>query len=93
MELLVHASTYGHLLVDCSSDFLTLVALYGKLAESCNVHVILLDMLPAHLLLWDYMLRSIGNGSSFQMLHSEMATVMVVAHAASSIIHHGSQRT
>ena len=63
-----------------------------------NVHVTMGTLIP-HLLLWAMtifvrVLEAVGQVSSIQMLHSGMVMfVKVVAHAASSTIHHGSPRT
>ena len=94
MELLVHASTSGHLLLAGSLEA-TLVT-----PQDVAVHVIMATPI-AHLLLWAmtisvrvFYLRNVTNSSSIQMLHSGMARfVRVVAHVASSTIHHGSPRT
>ena len=90
MELLVHVSTSGHLLVAYSLQGITL--------HIINVHVTMVTLIP-HLLLWAMtifvrVLEAVGQVSSIQMLHSGMVMfVRVVAHAARSTIHHGSPRT
>ena len=69
-------------------------------SKELDVHVIMATPTP-HLLLWAmtisvrvFLLSHILNVSSIQMLCSGMARfVMVVAHVASSTIHHGSPRT
>ena len=94
MELLVHASTSGHLLLACSLEA-TLVT-----PQDVAVHVIMATA-TAHHLLWVmtisvrvFFLENVINTASIQMLHSGMARfVRVVAHAASSTIHHGLPRT
>ena len=97
MELLVHASTSGHLLVACTLEFKEVTTMF------INVHVIMATPHTPHLLLWAMTIfvrvhehRVIGSQIGdvlVQMLHSGMAIfVRVVAHAASSIIHHGSPR-
>ena len=94
MELLVHASTSGHLLVACSLETVTVAI------QDIDVHVTMATS-TLHLLLWAmtifvraFKLSLVGQVSSIQMLSSGMARfVRVVAHAASSTIHHGSPRT
>ena len=95
MDLLVHVSTSGHLLVATS---LELVAVE---ADVTDVHVIMVILAP-HLLLWAttifvrvHVQRMFGEGiASFQMVYSGMeGFVRVVAGAVSSTIHHGSPRT
>ena len=83
MELVVHASTSGHLLVAYSLEVVTVST------QEIDVHVIM-DTPTAHLLLWAMtifvrvLLKALGHKSSIQMLHSGMARfVRVVAHAAS----------
>ena len=91
MELLVHASTSGHLLVVCTLKVATIQIGY--------VHVIITTLIP-RLLLWvmtifvRVSLRAVMQMSSIQMLHSGMGRfVRVVVHAVGSTIHHGSPRT
>ena len=94
MELPVHDSTSGHLLVASSLEILTVATQY------IDVHVIMETVSP-HRFLWAMTISVrvlyhmlVGNIASFQMLLSGMAEfVRVVAHAASSTIHHGSSRT
>ena len=95
MELLVHASTSGHLLVACSLEVVPMVANLG------DVRVIMVT-LYRHLLLWAttifvrvHIQRMHGEGiASIHMLCSgRVGFVMVVAHVASSTTHHGSPRT
>ena len=97
MVLLVHVSTSGHLLVACSLDAV------AAASQKIDVHVIM-DTSTAHLLLWAVTIfvrvheRSvIGmqmiDFAFIQMLNSGMARfVRVVAHVASSTIHHGSPK-
>ena len=95
MELLVHASTSGHLLVACSLEVVAVVT------NLIDVHVIMVIPLP-HLLLWAmtifvrvHVQRVFGVGLliSIHMLYSGREDfVRVVVHAASSTIHHGSPR-
>ena len=94
MELLVHVSTSGHLLVATSLEIVAVPI------QDIDVHVIMATPPTAHLLLWAMtifvrvLLKAVGNLSSIQMLHSGTARfVRVVVHAASSTIHHGSPRT
>ena len=94
MELLVHVSTSGHLLVATS---LEVVAVFTHIID---VHVIMATLPTAHLLLWAMtifvrvLLNMVRHVSSIRMLNSGMARfVRVVAHAASLTIHHGSPRT
>ena len=95
MELLVHISTSGHLLVVHSLEVIAVAA------QMFDVHVIMATPQTPHHLLWAmtifvrvFKLGLIGSISSIQMLHSGMVRfVKVVAHAASSTIHHGSPRT
>ena len=96
MELLVHASTSGHLLVACSLEVVTAATKY------LNVHVIMATPHTAHLLLWvetifvRALFRTVGNVdlSFMQILYSGMEDIVrVVAHAVSSTTHHGSPRT
>ena len=103
MELLVHASTSGHLLVACLLE-ITAVVNPATATQASFAHVIMETLIPP-LLLWAMTIfvrvhaqRVIGEGvieiASIQMLHSGMARfVRVVAHAASSTIHHGSPKT
>ena len=93
MELLVHASTYGHLLVACSLEVVAVDT------DTFNVLVIMVTP-TAHLLLWAMtifvrvLLNMLRHLSFIQMLNSGMARfVRVVAHAATSTILHGSPRT
>ena len=93
MELLVHASTSGHLLVACSLEIVAVTT------QDFDVHVIMATPPTAHLLLSAMtifvrvLLKAVMHLSSIQMLHSGMARfVRVVARAASSTIHHGSPR-
>ena len=94
MELLVHVSTSGHLLVVYTQE----VPIGTNII---NVHVIMATPI-AHLLLWVMtifvrvfeQLGLLANESFCQMLCSGMARfVRVVAHVVSSTIHHGSPRT
>ena len=96
MELLVHASTSGHLLVAISLE----VKAVGP--NLTDVHVIMVTLYP-HLLLWAktifvrvpvqrVLLEGIV-GSIHMLCSGKEGFVRVVAHAASSIIHHGSQGT
>ena len=97
MELLVHASTSGHLLVACSLEVVVVAT------HTFNVHVIMATPHTAHLLLCamiifvrvhEQRVLGVGGFNSIQMLKSGMARfVRVVAHAVSSTIHHGSPRT
>ena len=98
MELLVHVSTSGHLLVAFSLEIVTVAT------DFIDVHVIMATPPIAHLPLWAMTIfvrvkeqRVTGTyiGDVFlQVLCSGMARfVKVVAHAASSTIHHGSPRT
>ena len=95
MELLVHGSTSGLLLVAGSLELVPVVP------NVIDVHMIMVILAP-HLLLWAmtifvkaHVLRMLWEGiASFQMLCSGMeGVVRVVAGAASSTIHHGSPRT
>ena len=96
MELLVHVSTFGHLLAACSVEVVAVATHF------LDVHVILVTPHP-HLLLWAmtifvrvHVQRVLGVGMlvSIHMLCSGMdGIVRVAAHAASSTIRHGSQRT
>jgi len=94
MELLVYASTSGHLLVACS---LGVVAVDTHIID---VHVIMATPPTAHLLLWAMtifvrvLLTTVGDLPFIQMLNSGTDRfVRVLAAAASSTIHHGSPRT
>ena len=96
MELLVHASTSGHLIVACSLELAVVTNLI-------DVHVIMATPPTAHLLLWamtifvrvhEQRVIGVGGFNSSHMLNSGMARfVRVVAHAVSSTIRHGSPRT
>ena len=98
MELLVHASTSGLLLVVRSLDVVALPA------QKVDAHVIM-DTSTAHLLLWVVTIfvrvhiqsvlgMWIIDIASIQMLCFGMARfVRVVADVVSSMIHHGSPRT
>ena len=96
MELLVHTSTSGHLLVACTLEIKAVAS------QDIDVHVIMVTPYP-HLLLWAttifvkvHIQRVFGVGIivSIHMLYSGMEDVVrVVAHAVSSTIHHGSPRT
>ena len=99
MELLVHASTSGHLLVVCSLELTIRADEFGT--EEINVRVMLATP-TAHLLLWAMTIfvrvhgRRILGGvhiASYQTLSGMARFVRVVAHAAGSTIHHGSPRT
>ena len=96
MELLVHVSTSGHLLVAC----LQAVALP---IETISVRVIMGTPTP-HLLLWAMTIfvrvflrsvigMSIGDASIPMPLSGMASFVRVVAAAVSSTILHGSPRT
>ena len=97
MELLVHVSTSGHLLV---AEWLEIILVGLGSMQDSSVHVIT-AMCMAHLLSWAttisvrvFCLIMTIKVSCIQMLHSGMARcVRVVAHVASSTILHGSQRT
>ena len=96
MELLVHVSTSGHLLVATSLEVAAVAT------QFINVHVIIVTPHP-HLLLFAVTIfvrvrvqRVLIKGMlvSIHMLYSGMARfVRAVVHAASSTIHHGSPRT
>ena len=99
MELLVHVSTSGHLLMEPMQ-----VVIAVALGHSFDVHVIMGTFTP-HLLLWAMtiivrVLQQPMNGmsiisiASIPMLLSGMARfVRVVVAAVSSTILHGSPRT
>ena len=98
MELLVHVSTSGHLLVVGSLEVVPLVVTHIIII---NVHVTMVTPTP-HLPLWamtifvrvyvHMVLMSIS--VSIHMLYCGMeGTVRVVAGAVGSTIHHGSPRT
>ena len=96
MELVVYASTSGHLLVACSLEVILMAVSFHDVGD---VHVTIAH--TPRLLLWAMtifvrvlQLREVNKVSSIQMPHSGMARfVRVVAHAASSTILHGSPRT
>ena len=98
MELLVHVSISGHLLVAC-----TQVMLLITMVDLCNVRVIM-GTLSDHLLLWEMTIsvkvfsqpmitRSISFASLPMLLSGMARFVRVVATAVSSTILHGSPRT
>ena len=95
MEVLVHASTYGLLLVACSPEVV------AAAAQLVDVHVIMVTLDP-HLLLWPttifvrvHVQRVLLEGLiSIHMLCSgKEGVVRVVASAVGSTIHHGSSKT
>ena len=98
MEFLVHVSTSGHLLV------VRLLDVVAVSAQKVDVHVTM-DTSTAHLLLWAVTIFVRAHERSvigvwmidfafIQMRNSGMARfVRVVAHVASSTIHHGLPKT
>ena len=97
MELLVHASTSGHLLVACSLEVAAVAT------HTFDVHVIMATLPTAHLLLWamtiyvrvhEHRVLGVAGFNSIHMLCSgREGVVRVVAHAVGSTTHHGSPRT
>ena len=105
MELLVHISTSGHLLVACL-QVVVAVALIHVIYNVCDVHVIMGTPTPHHLLLWVMtifvrvlqhpiigMFIGISMASIPMLLSGMVRCVRVVAAAVSSTILHGSPRT
>ena len=88
MELQVHASTSGHLLVAC------LLEVIAVSTQTIDVHVIMATPTP-HPLLWGMTIfvRVHDQKVIGELTSSILMLCFGMAHAASSTVHHGSPRT